>query len=89
MDKAAEGITTTEEIIVSPEESVDEVKEEIRKAPSRLRQELHRLAGVWKRVSVRSSVSGSDVVGSGLAGMYCAKLQALAKEHERVRPAKR
>jgi hypothetical protein len=29
MDKAAEGITTTEEIIVPPEESVDEVKEEI------------------------------------------------------------
>jgi hypothetical protein len=86
MDKAAKEIYT-EEIIVSPEESVYEVKEEIKKVPSRLRQGPHRLAAVWERISVRPSVSGSDVVvGSGLSGMYGAKFQALAEEHGRVRP---
>jgi DNA gyrase/topoisomerase IV subunit A len=89
MEKAAKEITTTEEIIVSPEESVDEVKEEIKKVPATLGQELHRLAAVWERVSDRSRVSRSDVVvGSGLGGMYGAKFQALAKEHEQVRPDK-
>jgi hypothetical protein len=89
MEKAAKQIPTTEEIIVSSEEGVDEVKEEIKKVPSRLRQKLHRLAAVGERVSVRSRVSGSDVaVGSGLGGMYGAKFEALAKEHERVRPDK-
>ena len=71
------------------EKIVAEAMEEIKEAPSRLRQGLHRLAAVWERVSVRPSVSGSDVVvGSGLAGMYGAKFQALAKEHEQVRPDK-
>jgi uncharacterized protein YukE len=87
MERATKEITT-EEIIVSPEQSVDEGKEEIRKVPSRLRQELHRLAAVWERVSVRSSVSGSDVVGSGLSRMYSAKFHALAEEHEQARPNK-
>jgi hypothetical protein len=88
MERATKEITT-EEIIVSPEQSVDEGKEEIRKVPSRLRQELHRLAAVRERVSVRSSVSGSDVVvGSGLGWMYGAKFEALAEEHEQARPNK-
>jgi hypothetical protein len=89
MEKAAKQIPTTEEIIVSSEEGVDEVKEEIKKVPSRLRQKLHRLAAVGERVSVRSRVSGSVVAaGSGLGGMYGAKFEALAKEHEQVRPDK-
>ena len=81
-------MSTTEEIIVSPEEGVDEVKEEIRKVPSRLRLGLHRLAVVWERVGARPSVSGSDVIGSGLGGMYGAKFQSLGEEHEQVRPDK-
>ena len=89
MEKAAKQIPTTEEIIVSSEEGVDEVKEEIKKVPSRLRQKLHRLAAVGERVSVRSRGSGSDVaVGSDLGGMYGAKFEALAKEHEQVMPDK-
>ena len=90
MEKAPKQIPTTEEIILSPEESVEEVKEQIKKAPSRLGQGLHRLAAVWERDSVRANVSESyGVVGSGLAGMYGAKFQALAKEHkEEVRPNK-
>ena len=89
MEKAAKE-TINEEIIVSPEEIVDEVKEEVKKAPSRLRKKLRQLAAVWERASVRSSASGSDVMGcSGLAGMYSAKFQALAKEHEQARPDKR
>jgi hypothetical protein len=88
MEKAAKQIPT-EEIILSPEESVDEVKEEIRKVPSRLRQGLHRLAAVWERDSVRPNVSESyGVVGSGLTGMYGAKFQGLAKEDEQGRPDK-
>lgn len=81
MEKASKQ-TTTEEIIASPEEIVDEVKEEVKKAPSRLRQKLRQLAAVWKHTSVRSSASGSEARGSDLAGMYGAKFQALAKEHE-------
>ncbi len=88
MEKAAKEITPAEEIMVTTEEIVAEVKEEAKEAPSRLRQKLRQLAAVWKRTNVRSSVSGSDVVGSGLAGMYGAKFQALAKEHEQVRPDK-
>ena len=89
MEKAAKQIPTTGEIIVSPEEGVDEVKEEIKKVPSKLGRGLHRLAAVGERVSVRSRGSGSDViVGSGLGGMYGAKFAALAKEHEQVRPDK-
>lgn len=85
MEKAANEITTAEEIIVFPEESVDEVKEEIKKVPSRLRQKMKPItAAVWE--CVHPSVSESDsVAGSGLAGMYGAKYQALAKEHEQVR----
>jgi hypothetical protein len=64
-------------------EEVKEIAVEVKEAPSRLRQELHRLAAVWERVSVRPSVSESDVVGSGLGGMYGAKFQALAKEYEK------
>jgi hypothetical protein len=87
MVKTAKEITTTEVISVSPEEGVDEVKEEVKKVPSRLRRGLHRFAAVGERVSVQSRVSGSDVVvGSGLGEMYCAKFEALAKEH--VRPDK-
>ena len=82
-------ITTSEEIIVSPQESVDEVREEIKKVPSRLRQTLRRLAAVRDCLSVRSSVSGSNVAGSGLARMYGAKFDALTEEHEQVRPDKR
>jgi hypothetical protein len=85
MEKAAKQIPTTEEIILSPEESVQEVKEEIKKVPSRLHQGLHhRLAAVWERDSVRANVSEESyggVVDCGLAGMYSAKFQALAKEH--------
>jgi hypothetical protein len=88
MEKAAKQITT-EEIILSPEEGVDEVNEEMKEVPSRLRQGLHRLAAVWERDGVRPNVSESNVVSSGLAGMYGAKFQALAKEHEQVRTDKR
>jgi hypothetical protein len=83
MEKAAKE-NITEEIIVSPEELVDEVKEEVKEAPSRIRQKLRQLATVWERASGRSSASGSEVIGSGAAGMYAAKFQALAKDHEQV-----
>jgi hypothetical protein len=73
MEKAAKGVAP--EIIT--EEIVTEAKEEVKEA----------LAAVWEGASVRSSASGSNVVvGSSLAGMYGAKFQALAKEHEQVRP---
>ena len=75
MEKAAKQIAT-EEIILSPEEGMDEVKEEMKKVPSRLRQGLHRLAAVWERDSVRANVSEESyggVVDCGLAGMYGAK----------------
>jgi hypothetical protein len=89
MEKAKE-ITPTEEIMVTTEEIVAEAKDEVvKEAPSRIRKTLRQLAEVWESASVRSSVSGSDVVGSSLAGMYGAKFQALAKEHEQVRPDKR
>ena len=92
MEKAAKGITPdgiTEEIVVTTEEIVAEAKEEAIEAPSRIGQKLPQLAAVWERASVRSSASESDVVGSGVAGMYSAKFQALAKDPERVRPDKR
>jgi hypothetical protein len=86
MEPAAKGTTPeiiAEEVVATTEEIVAEVKEEAKEAPSKLRQQLHRLAAVWDRVSVRLSVSESDaVVGSGLNGMYGAKFQALANEHE-------
>jgi hypothetical protein len=91
MEKAAKGISPegiTEEVVVTTEEIVAEAKEEVIEAPSRLRQGLQRLVAVWERVSVRPSVSESEVVGCGLGGMYGAKFEALAEEHERVRPDK-
>jgi hypothetical protein len=87
MDKAAKE-NMTEEIIGSPEELVDGVKEEVKEAPSRVRQKLRQLATVWGRASVRSSASRSEAVYYGLAGMYGAEFQALAEEHERVRSDK-
>jgi len=71
------------------EEIVADVKEEAIEAPSRIRHKLRHLAAVWERASLRSSASKSDVVGSGLAGMYSAKFQALVKDPERVRSDKR
>jgi hypothetical protein len=93
MDKAAKGVTPEsigEEVVATTEQIVAEAKEEVIEAPSRIRQILHQmLAAVGERASVRPSVSGSYVVvGSGLFGMYGAKFDALAKEHEQVRPDK-
>ena len=84
----AKGITPAEEIKVATEEIVAEAKEEVKEAPSRIRKKLRHLAAVWESASVRSSASGSDVVGSSLGGMYGAKWQALAKEDEQGRPDK-
>jgi uncharacterized protein YukE len=81
MEKAAKEVAT--------EEIVAEAKDEVKDAPSRIRQKLRQWEAVWEGASVRSSASGSDVVGSGLTGMYDAKGQALAKEHEQVRSDKR
>ena len=78
-----------EEIVATTAEIVADVKEEAIEAPSRIGQKLRQLAAVWERAIVRSSASESDVVGSGVAGMYSAKFQALAKDPERVRPDKR
>jgi len=75
---------TTEEIMLTPE-----VKEEVKEAPSKLRQKLRQLAAVWEGANVRSSASGSDVVDSSLTGMYGAKFRALAKESEQGRPHRR
>ena len=92
MEKApkegAPEIAPAEEIKASTEEVVAEAKEEVKEAPSRLRAKLRQLAALWEGASVRSSASGSDVMGSSLAGMYGAKWQALAKEHEQGRPDK-
>jgi hypothetical protein len=93
MEKAAKEvapeITLAEEIKVSTEEIVADAKDEVKEAPSRIRKKLRQLAAVWERASIRSSASGSEVVGSSLAGMYGAKWQALDKEHEQGRPDKR
>jgi uncharacterized protein YukE len=93
MEKAAKEvapeIAPAEEIKVTTEEIVAEAKEEVKEAPSRIRKTLRQLAAVWEGASVQSSASGSDVVGSSLTGMYGAKFQALANEHEQVRPDKR
>jgi hypothetical protein len=80
---------TTEEIMLTPE-----VKEEVKEAPSKLRQKLRQLAAVWEGANVRSSAAGSDVVDSSLTGMYGAKWQTLArqtlaKESEQGRPHRR
>jgi hypothetical protein len=70
-------------------ETTAEVKEGVLDAPSKIRQTLGQLAAMWERASVRARVSGSDVVvGSSLSGMYGSKFDALAKEHEQVRPDK-
>ncbi len=87
--EVAPEITPTEEIMVTTEEIVAEAKDEVKEAPSRIRNKLRQLAALWEGTNVRSSASGSDVVGSSLAGMYGAKWQALAKKHEQVRPDKR
>ena len=93
MEKAAKEtapeITPAEELKLSSEQIVAEAKEEVKEVPSRLRKKLRQLAAVWEGANVRSSASGSGVVGSSLAGMYGAKWQALAKENEQVRPDKR
>jgi hypothetical protein len=93
MEKAAKEVAPeippAEEIKASTEEIVAEAKDEVKEAPSRLRKKLRQLTAVWRGASARSSASGSDVVGSSLAGMYGAKFQALAKEHEQGRPDKR
>jgi uncharacterized protein YukE len=92
MEKAAKEVAPeippAEEIKASTEEVVAEAKEEVKEAPSRIRNKLHQLAALWEGASVRSSASGSDVMGSSLAGMYGAKWQALDKEHEQGRPHK-
>jgi len=87
--EVAPEITPAEEIKVSTEQIVAEAKEEIKEAPSRIREKLRQLAAVWEGASVWSSASGSDVVGSSLTTMYGAKFQALEKEHEQGRPDKR
>jgi hypothetical protein len=79
MEKAKEippEITPAEEIMLTTEEIVAEAKDEVKEAPSRIRKKLRQLAA-------------SDVVDSSLARIYGAKFQALAKEHEQVRPDKR
>ena len=93
MEKApkevAPEIPPAEEIMVSTEQIVAETKEEVKEAPSRLRAKLRQLAALWEGANVRSSAAGSDVVvGFSVTGMYGAKWQALAKEHEQGRPDK-
>ena len=94
MEKAArEGapeIPSAEEIKAATEEAiVTAVKDEVKEAPSRIRKGLRRLAAVlWEGASVRSSASG-EAMGSGLAGMYNAKWQALEQEYKQDRPDKR
>ena len=79
-----------EELVVTTEQIMAEAKEGVIEAPSRIRQILAHLAAMGERASVRSSASESDdvVVGSSLSGLYGAKFDALAKEHEQVRPDK-
>jgi hypothetical protein len=92
MEKAAKEvapeITPVEEIKATTEEIVTAAKDEVKEAPSRIRKRLRRLAAVWEGASVRSSVCG-EVMGSGLAGMYNAKWQALEQEYKQGRPDKR
>ncbi len=89
MEKAAKEVAPAEEIKVTTEEIVADAKEEVKEAPSRIRNKLRQLAAVWEGANVRSSASASDVVDSSLTGMYGAKWQALDKEHDQVRPDKR
>jgi len=57
MEKAAKEITPeitpTEEIMVTTEEIAAEAKEEVKEAPSRLRQKLHELEATWERASIQ------------------------------------
>ena len=57
MEKAAKEvapeITPAEEIMVTTEEIVAEAKEEVKEAPSRLRQKLHELEAIWERASIQ------------------------------------
>ncbi len=57
MEKAAKEvapeITPAEEIKVATEEIVAEAKEEVKEAPSRLRQRLHEMEAIWERASVQ------------------------------------
>ncbi len=89
MEKAAKEvapeITPAEEIKVTAEEIVADAKEEVKEAPSRIRNKLRQLAAVWEGANVRSSASASDVVDSSLTGMYGAKWQTLDKEHDQGR----
>ncbi len=57
MEKAAKEvapeITPAEEIMVTTEEIVAEAKEEVKEAPSRMRQKLHELEAIWERASIQ------------------------------------
>ena len=57
MEKAAKEvapeITPAEEIKVATEEIVAEAKEEVKEAPSRLRQRVHEMEAIWQRASVQ------------------------------------
>ena len=57
MEKAAKEVATeippAEEIMVTTEEIVAEAKEEVKEAPSRLRQKLHELEAIWERASIQ------------------------------------
>jgi hypothetical protein len=81
---------TPKEVEKMATEVTEEVKEGVIEAPSKIRQILGQLAAMWDQpASVRPGVSGSNVaVGSSLSGMYGAKFDALAKEHEQIRPDK-
>jgi hypothetical protein len=52
---------------------VSEAKEEVKEAPSRVREKLSQLAAVREGASVGSSASGSHIVGSGRTRLYNAK----------------
>jgi uncharacterized protein YukE len=51
--EVAPEITPTEEIMVTTEEIVAEAKEEVKAAPSKLRQKLHELEATWERASIQ------------------------------------
>ena len=57
MEKAAKEVATeitpAEEIKVATEEIVAETKEEVKEAPSRLRQRLHEMEAIWERAGVQ------------------------------------
>jgi hypothetical protein len=57
MEKAAKEVAPeippAEEIMVTTEVIVAEAKEEVKEAPSRLRQKLHELEAIWERASIQ------------------------------------